>query len=395
MAKSILFVDDERPILRSLNRIFQDSDYDLYFAESGEEALQVLANHPVELIISDMRMPTMDGHQLLQRVKKAYPGTMRLILSGFTEQEKVFRSLLDGSAQMYLMKPWNNQKLTNLVANILQLHSMLKEKCLLEKIGEIESLPTLPDMYTRLCNLIEKESEMKDIATLIESDPVIAGRVLRVANSAFFGIKIGSVQQAIAYLGLEILKDLVLTIGVFTLPDTVGRDVKAEMDLLWKHSNLVNQITSVLYQAVHKRRMPEDQASVGLLHDLGMIAMVKQFGTRYLDELHNEKSKCSTNFQEKEKQQFQVSHTELGGYLLHWWQLPYPLVEAALFHHEPLNPYAINKNLLCLVHIADRYSWKSILPAKVIGEVEEDIWRFAGISFQECEKLLYSSHILK
>lgn len=54
-----------------------------------------------------------------------------------------------------------------------------------------------------------------------------------------------------------------------------------------------------------------------------------------------------------------------------------------------------NKNLLCLVYIADRYSWKSILPAKVIGEVEENIWRFAGISFQECEKLVYSLHILK
>ena len=151
MSNSILFVDDEKPILRALSRTFQSSDDDLYFAESGEEALQLLSEHPVSSVVSDMRMPIMDGHQLLQKIKLLYPETMRLILSGFTEREKVFRLLLDGSAQMYLAKPWNNQELVALVESILQLQSMLKEKALLDTVKTLESLPTLPTIYTELC----------------------------------------------------------------------------------------------------------------------------------------------------------------------------------------------------------------------------------------------------
>lgn len=395
MANSILFVDDEKPILRALYRTFQNEDCDLYFAESGEEALQILTDHSIEIVVSDMRMPSMDGHQLLQKIKTLYPETIRLILSGFAEREKVFRLLLDGSAQMYLVKPWNNQELVALLENILQLQSILKEKCLLDTVGTGESLPTLPSIYTHLCSLIEKDADMKDIVAMVESDPVIAGKVLKMANSAYMGVKVGSVQQAVAYLGLGVLKDLVLTTSVFTLSNAAGREIRTELSLLHKHAQSVNQIVSMLYQAVHNKRLPEEQASVGLLHDLGMIAMVKQFSTRYVDEIRSEQANCSLTFQDKEKEIFQISHAELGGYLLRWWQLPYPLVETALFHHEPLNPYVVNKNLLCLVHIADQYSWKNLLPETPPCDIQEEIWEAAEISPQECERLIVSSCIFK
>lgn len=387
MANSILFVDDEKPILRALSRTFQNSDDDLYFAESGEEALQLLTEHAVNIVVSDMRMPIMDGHQLLQKIKLLYPETMRLILSGFTEREKVFRLLLDGSAQMYLAKPWNNQELVSLIENILQLQSMLKEKALLETVKTLESLPTLPTIYTELCGLIEKDADMREMVAIIERDPVIAGKVLKMANSAYTGVKVGSVPQAVAYLGLGVLKDLVLTISVFSLDHVKGRAIKAELDLLRKHSLCVNQIVSSLYQAVHSKKLPEDQASVGLLHDLGMIAMIKQFSDDYLNEIRSTAPRCSLEFQAKEKQLFQVSHNELGGYLLRWWQLPYPAVETALFHHDPLNPCVVNKNLLCLVHLADQYSWKKLAPKSNKLIIQEDIWKCAGITREECEKL--------
>ena len=99
MKASILFVDDEKPILRSLRRLFQDAEYELFFVENGDAALRFLQLQRVDLVISDMRMPVMDGHQLLRRVKELYPQTMRLILSGFAEKNQVFTSLLDGSAR--------------------------------------------------------------------------------------------------------------------------------------------------------------------------------------------------------------------------------------------------------------------------------------------------------
>jgi len=82
MTKSILFVDDEKQILRALKRLFIRSDYETYYAESGEMALQILEDHAIDLLITDIRMPIMDGYELLRKVKEKYPLTLRVALSG-------------------------------------------------------------------------------------------------------------------------------------------------------------------------------------------------------------------------------------------------------------------------------------------------------------------------
>ncbi len=80
--KTILFVDDEIPILKSLNRLFMDTDYEVFTAGSGKEALAILATEKIDMVITDMRMPEMDGCQLLQKVKELHPTSLRIILSG-------------------------------------------------------------------------------------------------------------------------------------------------------------------------------------------------------------------------------------------------------------------------------------------------------------------------
>ena len=252
MKASILFVDDETPILRSLRRLFQDTEYELFFVESGDAALRFLQLQRVDLVISDMRMPEMDGHQLLRRVKELYPQTMRLILSGFAEKNRVFTSLLDGSAQMYLLKPWDNEALLSLVDKVLLLQNTLRDKKLLTQIEFLGQLPTLPETYEKLCRFIEEEADVKEMAVLVESDPVIAGKILQVANAAFYGAKIGSVQQAISYLGLNVLRDLVLASGLFAAP-SVGLAERKVLDLFWRHSVQVNRFVHLLYQAVYKK----------------------------------------------------------------------------------------------------------------------------------------------
>ena len=389
MKASILFVDDEKPILRSLRRLFQDAEYELFFVENGDAALRFLQLQRVDLVISDMRMPGMDGHQLLRRVKELYPQTMRLILSGFAEKNQVFTSLLDGSAQMYLLKPWNNEELVTLVDKVLRLQSTLRDRKLLAQIEFLGQLPALPETYEKLCRFIEEEADVKEMAVLVESDPVIAGKLLQVANAAFYGAKIGSVQQAISYLGLNVLRDLVLASGLFAAP-SVGLAERKVLDLFWRHSVQVNRFVHRLYQAVYKKNILEEFASVGLLHDLGVVALLKGFGETFLPWPWYKEQLLAGGLNAlmtAEREKFGVAHNELGGYLLHWWQLPYALVEAALYHHEPLAEHVVHKDLLCLVHIANSYYWGQLLK-KELYCVDESVWRFVGLQPETVTKLL-------
>ena len=99
MPKSVLVVDDEKQILRSFNRLFMDAPYEIHTAESGQDALVLLAETQIDMIISDMRMPGMDGYALLREVKRLYPETIRLILSGYADERVIFNALQNNLAK--------------------------------------------------------------------------------------------------------------------------------------------------------------------------------------------------------------------------------------------------------------------------------------------------------
>ena len=98
--KTILIVDDEVPILKALSRVFFDTDYQILTAENGDDALKLLRAHKVDLVLSDMRMPLMDGYELLSIVKQLYPATIRVILSGYSEEKTIFKGLVHNIAQI-------------------------------------------------------------------------------------------------------------------------------------------------------------------------------------------------------------------------------------------------------------------------------------------------------
>ena len=111
MDKTLLLVDDEANILKALQRIFSPFGYQVQTADSGERGLEILRQGKVDLVISDMRMPGMNGHEFLKQVRAISPTTMRAILSGFAEGRDVIGCLRDGSARMYILKPWDNELL--------------------------------------------------------------------------------------------------------------------------------------------------------------------------------------------------------------------------------------------------------------------------------------------
>ena len=107
MSYSILFVDDEQNILHSLRRGFFDSDYKTYFAISAEEGFKILEQQNIDMVVSDMRMPNIDGYEFCEKIKEQYPQIIRIILSGYSDKEKLLKTVSDGVVKAYLYKPWD------------------------------------------------------------------------------------------------------------------------------------------------------------------------------------------------------------------------------------------------------------------------------------------------
>lgn len=110
-AMAVLCVDDEANILKSLQRLLNNENFQLYTANSGAQALEILAQQPIDLVMSDMKMPAMSGAEFLSEVAKRYPQTYRIILSGYADMESTLAAVNHGQINRYLQKPWHNQEL--------------------------------------------------------------------------------------------------------------------------------------------------------------------------------------------------------------------------------------------------------------------------------------------
>lgn len=121
----VLFVDDEISILNSIRRAVMDEKFDSEFALSGQEALEILDKEPVGVIVTDMRMPVMDGLALLRRVKEKYPHIVRIVLSGYTQLPQVIATINQGEIFQFITKPWKMEEdLLSVVRRALDFHEV-------------------------------------------------------------------------------------------------------------------------------------------------------------------------------------------------------------------------------------------------------------------------------
>ena len=134
---TILLVDDEINILKALNRLLRTDGYRLLIAESGADALNLMAQEPVDLVISDMRMPEMDGAVFLATVRQKWPDTVRILLTGHADMAQTVSAINQGEIYRFIAKPWNDQELLIIVRQALeQLHLRRENQRLLQLTAE-------------------------------------------------------------------------------------------------------------------------------------------------------------------------------------------------------------------------------------------------------------------
>jgi HD-like signal output (HDOD) protein/ActR/RegA family two-component response regulator len=355
MRKSILIVDDEPKVLQAMHRLIKglDPEWEVAFADSGANALQMMALQPFDVVICDLIMPGMDGAQLLGEVMHQYPQCTRIVLCWNADQPELTR--LYGIAHQYLFKPCNAAGLKQVLNNTFARTDLLKDQKVRHLIAQVKAVPSMPTLYLDLQREMQSDNaSMETAGEIVSRDPGMSAKILQLVNSAYFGLsrQIASPTEAVMFLGIETIKAIVLSLQLFSHFDR-ARIQACNLALLWEHSWTTGVLAKRLTMSECRNTQMADQAFTGgLLHDIGKMVLAAN-----LPELYRAASLMAQHkgmaIAEAERETFGCDHAEVGGYLLGLWGLPAAIVEAVAYHHCPAWSTANGFSAVTAVHVAN------------------------------------------
>lgn len=355
MKKRILFVDDEVLVLEGLQRMLRSmrAEWEMVFVDNGSKALELMAQAPFDVVISDMRMPGMNGAELLAEVLKRFPKTVRLVLSGHADRDLVLKCV--GSTHQYLSKPCRPEDLKAAVTRAGNLELSLRDQSLRQLVSRLDRLPSIPSLYVEIVEKLQNpEVGVEEIGDIVGRDMAMTAKILKLVNSAFFGLgrQISSPAEAVSYLGMETIKSLVLSIHAFSQFVSV-RLGRFSIDTLWIHSQQTAGLAKEIARLENAdRKVLDDSFVAGLLHDTGKLILASNFPAEYNQVLESTQDERQ-GLLPAEELAFGANHAEVGGYLLGLWGLPVPVVEAIALHHQPSMCPHLAFSPLTAVHAAD------------------------------------------
>lgn len=235
---SLLIVDDEAGILSSLRRLLRPFGYRIFTAESGAQGLEIMEREAVDLVISDMRMPEMNGAQFLEKVRAKWPDTVRILLTGYAEISATIDAINKGQIYRYISKPWDDNDITLIIKYALQQKSLEREKLRLEALTH------------------KQNEELKDMNANLEKK-VMA--------------RTEEVRQAMAFLETaheNLKRSFITSIRVFS------NLIELREGSMVGHSRRVAELARTLAQRLGLSAADvQDVFLAGLLHDVGKIGL--------------------------------------------------------------------------------------------------------------------------
>jgi len=346
--RTILFVDDEPMLLEGLRRALRDmrGEWTLLSATDGEEALRLLEDQPVDVIVSDMRMPGMDGRQLLKTVKERHPDVARLMLSGHADQASLLEAV--GCAQQFLAKPCDAKVLRDTVTRTLSLRELLAGQAVALETA-VDTLPALPGAYEDIVRCVQRpDTSLMQAAAIIGTDPSMTATLLKVANSAFFGPPrpVTTLERACSFLGMEIIAGLVLSGALVAAQPALfaaGGPLAGWPD----HSLRVAAMARDLAVAESLGDALVNQAFLaGLMHDVGLLVLAMQ----------GREGGVFRPGAGPWREPLDDHHALVGAYLLASWGFPDAIVEGVAWHHDVARHVRSDAPVAQLIYVADRFA---------------------------------------
>lgn len=370
--KRILFVDDDSNILDGIRRMLHADRkrWEMVFSLGGEAALQACDAGRFDVVVSDMRMPGIDGATLLEQVRDLHPDTARIALTGYSEDALINRAL--SVVHRFLVKPCNASDLRNTIERMCTLQELLTTPEIRNIVGTISDLPSLSSTYQSLTRAIQDpNASIMQVANIIEQDVAMSAKVLHLVNSAFFGLaqSVTSLFSAVSYLGMETTKNLVLATEAFKVFVPDKRVPISTYESLERHAHNTACITSALPIDAKERDVA---ILAALLHDIGRLFLASKMPDAFCAVQARVMSDGCKIYQ-AEEEILGTSHAEIGAYLLGLWGIPNSIVETIAHHHHPTRIVHTGFDSLMAVYVAGLLATEhEILPGiSVTNELDE------------------------
>jgi len=354
--KSILFVDDDVNILSGLKRTMRSMrhEWTMDFMSEPREAVRLIKEKPFDVVVSDMKMPGLDGADLLADVKTISPQSIRIILSGHSSPELVMKSV--GPAHQYLAKPCEADTLIRTIERAYALRDLVGNEEMRRLVAGLRELPTMPATYREIVACLqEPDSSLTDIGKIIGKDAGMTAKILQLVNSSFFGIAtpVASADQAATFLGIDTLGTLVLGHGVFSHYKDLATG-GFNIDAQWSFSARCAALARIVAKRQDApKKMVEEAFLAGMLQDVGKLVLATEKTEEYAEVLKRAGGQNGYTA-DIEREIFGATHGEVGAYLLGLWGLPDTVVEAVAFHEAPLQCKSDDFGVLGIAHVASR-----------------------------------------
>ncbi len=355
MTRTILFVDDDDNIINGIKRMLRKERerWQSYYVNSGEKALKLMDNTAIDLIVTDMMMPGMTGEQLLQKVADKFPSTVRMVLSGYADDDAL-KTAVNVSHQ-YLTKPCTPELLKEAIAQVFTIQDCISNPVLRDNIGDINQLPSLPRIYQELQQEINTQnSDAHSIAAIISRDMALSAKLLQIVNSPFFGMqrKISNLDEAINIIGTKKLSHLVLNTFMHASFKVKNKQFTRYLDYLTKDSLRTAELAKQISLAEKQQDDRPDQAYLGgLLHNLGLLIFMSKLPEKF-EQLIQQVNESDLPVANIEKQIMGFTHSEAGAYVLGLWKIPPRITESILLQTIPSQTDFNGMNALTAVHAA-------------------------------------------
>lgn len=355
MKKNILFVDDDENIISGIRRQLRPyrETWQLFFAENGSQALQIMQQNPIDLVISDMLMPEMRGDELFKKISHLYPGVIRVILSGYADEETIQCAM--EVAHQHLIKPCTADTLREAITQIFNVQACVKNPRIIEGIGDPNQLPSLPKIYRELnAALADEHTTVSDLADIFALDMVLSAKLLQLVNSAYFGLHriVSNLGDAISMIGIKKLNSLVLSVHLKTAFPVTDPNMERYMQYLWVDAVRVAELAKLISISECQQQDRPDQAYLGgLLHNMGLLIFLSRGGDQ-LKTLMEQVKNTDVPVSELETQIFGFNRSEAAAYILSLWKIPPRIIESILLQNTPSDASYDGVSALTAVHVA-------------------------------------------
>lgn len=325
--KSILFVDDESVLLDFYRSYFKFRDgWKAHLCSDPMAVSEILKSEQIDIIISDLNMPSMNGAELLSSVSENFPWVIRIVLTSESNNDLSLRAIK--YAHRCLRKPVNMAEIESEIENTFLIYKSEISRIVRTVLTGLDSIPVMPKVYSELIGEIKKgeDTSLHRIADLVSADPGMSMNILRVVNSPYFGseLTINKPEHAVTMLGLDIVKNLILTAELINL-FPLSAENSSLIDDIITHSTLSSSLMTAIfeYEEIKGKVTKEDveiAGAVGMFHDVGKIVLASTFPKLYqkVTALHH---KSDEKLSSIEWQHLGVSHAEVGAYLMSLWGL--------------------------------------------------------------------------